>query len=59
MNFSCSKPDEDNDISFEFEADIKNSKKKTVELISSSVIILNKNEICAGGSGIDFIDAHN
>ena len=58
MNFSCSKPDEDNDISFEFEADIKNSKKKTVELISSSVIILNKNEICAGGSGIDFIDAH-
>ena len=58
MNFSCSKPDKDNDISFEFEADIKNSKNKTVELISSSVIILNKNEICAGGSGIDFIDAH-
>ena len=57
MNY-FTEPDEDNDVNLNLEINITNESNKTIELISSYLMVLNKDDVCGGGSGIDFIDTH-
>ena len=58
IQFTFTEPDEDNDVNLNLEINITNESNKTIELISSCLMVLNKDDVCVGGSGIDFIDTH-
>lgn len=59
-NFTYSGPDSDGDISWDLNATIKNDTEHVVELIKTSSLVLNADNICVGGSYDDehdeFID---
>ena len=57
MNY-FTEPDEDNDVNLNFEMNITNESNKTIELITSCLMVMNKDDVCIGGSGIDIIDTH-
>ena len=58
IKFTFTEPDEDNDVNLNLEINITIESNKTIELISSCLMVLNKDDVCVGGSGIDFIDTH-
>ena len=57
IQFTFTEPDEDNDVNLNLEINITNESNKTIELISSCLMVLNKDDVCVGGSG-RFIDTH-
>ena len=57
-NFTYSGPDSDNDMNFYCTAAIENSSDFAVEMVKSSLFILNNEGVCVGGSHDDEEDTY-